>query len=246
MKDLAYHVGDGIGTGINDLIDLYPCCIWRDLRIMLKRQTIVVIDESFRSLIKEHNYEKYLHTIINKSQLVFRGLKFKHIDNQAHGESDFIDSNGKKYDAKLLFDKKQGALIGDSKNEFEKWLREMQDEKTEFGECIRKRNLSIIDDTKLYKIMKARLASVKPDENAIMFIPFPIVDEYKNSVFLQLATDFLQAVYDKLEDDKLVGNRKLYFIYPSGEPQEYVLRNTDHMREYICCEELEDFISFES
>ena len=213
---------------------------------MLKKQTIVAIDESFRSLIKEHNYEKYLHTIINKSQVIFRGLKFTHIKNQAHGESDFIDSNGQKYDAKLLFDKKQGALIGDSNNEFEKWIREMLDEKTEFGKCIIKRDFSFLNDTKLYKVMKARLASVKPDENAIFFIPFPIVDEYKDSMFLQLATDFLQAVYDKLEEDELVGNRRLYFIYPSGESQEYVLRNTDQVREFIRCEELEDFISFEA
>ena len=44
----------------------------------------------------------------------------------------------------------------------------------------------------------------------------------------------------------LVGNRKLYFIYPSGDPHEYVLRDADRNREYIRCEELDEFISYES
>lgn len=173
-------------------------------------------------------------------------MNFTHIADQSHGESDYVDNHDRLYDAKLLFDKKQGALVGDPKNDLNEWLQVMLDEKTEFGESIRKRDLSFLPETKLYKVMKERLASVKPEENGIFFIPFPIVDEYKGSIFLQLTTDFLQAVYQRLADDDLVANRKVYFIYPSGNPHEYVLRDDNRRREYITCEELEDFIGFET
>ena len=213
---------------------------------MIKNQTLVTIDKSFCRLIQSQNYEKYVFAIISKSQVIFRGLQFRRIEHQSHGESDYVDSHGQLYDAKLLFDKKQGALIGDPKNDLNSWLKVMLEEKTEFGRCIEKRDLSFLPETKLYQVMKDRLGSVKPEEHAIFFIPFPIVDEYKGSVFLQFTTDFLQAVYQRLTDDELVGDRKLYFIYPSGDPHEYVLRDENRTREYIKCDELEDFISFET
>ena len=213
---------------------------------MTKICTLVTIDKSFRSLIQKHNYEKYVLDITSKSQMIFREIKFTHIENQAHSESDFIDSNGLHYDTKLLFDKKLGALVGEPKNDFNVWLQAMLDEKTEFGESIMKRDLSFLPTTRLYKVMKERLASVETDENVIFFIPFPIVDEYKESLFLQCTTDFLQAVYQQLVDEGMVGNRQVFFIYPSGDSHEYVLRDADRRREYITCEELDDFIKFET
>ena len=213
---------------------------------MFKNQTIVTIDESFRSLIQSQNYEMYVFDIINKSDVIFRKLQFKHIEVQSHGESDFVDNQGQFYDAKLLFDNKQGSLIGEPKNDINKWLQVMVDEKTEFGKCIEKRDLSFLPNTRLYKVMKEKLESVKSNEHAIFFIPFPIVDEYKGSVFLQFTTDFLQAVYQRLADDGLIGDRKLYFIYPSGDAHEYVLRDDNRSREYIKCEELDDFITVDT
>ena len=108
---------------------------------MIKNQTIATIEKSFRCLIQSQNYEKYVFAIISKSQAIFRGLTFKRIVNQSHGESDYVDNHGQLYDAKLLFDKKQGALVGDPKNDFNDWLKVMLDEKTEFGRCIEKRDL---------------------------------------------------------------------------------------------------------
>lgn len=213
---------------------------------MFAMQTIASVDKSFRSLIQTGNYEKYVHAIINRSEVIFRSLRFETIKKQSHGESDFIDNNGQKYDAKLLFDKRQGALVGDPRNELTEWLEEMLNEKTEFSKCIKQRDLSTIVNTKLYSIMKERLKTVKLDEHAILFIPFPIVDEYKGSVFLQFATDFLQAVYNRLRAEGKIGSRRVYFIYPSGDPHEYVLRDENHHREYIQCKELEDFISYDT
>ena len=213
---------------------------------MIKTQTIVTISNSFRNLIQSQKYEKYVHAIISKSQIIFCGLKFNHIQEQSHGESDFIDDNGRYYDVKLLFNDKQGALIGDPKNEFEKWLQVMLVEKTEFANCIEKRDLDLVTGTSLYRVMKERLLSFNPDENAIFFIPFPIVDENKESIYLRFATDFLQAVYDKLVENGIVGERDTFFIYPSGDPHEYVLRDGSGKREYVKCDELDDFISYEA
>ncbi len=213
---------------------------------MFKMQTIVSIDKSFRSLIQNRNYEKYVYTIINRSEVIFRSLRFETVHEQSHGENDFIDNNGQKYDAKLLFDKRQGALVGDPKNELMEWLEEMLTEKTEFSKCIQQRDLSTIVNTKLYLIMKERLKTVKGDEHAILFIPFPVVDEYKGSIFLQFTTDFLQAVYNRLRDEGEIGSRRIYFIYPSGNQNEYVLRDESYHREYIQCKELEDFISYDT
>lgn len=42
-----------------------------------------------------------------------------HLDNQAHGECDFIDSvTGEKFDAKIPFDKRQGQMIGSRKGKY--------------------------------------------------------------------------------------------------------------------------------
>ncbi len=214
--------------------------------MVFKRKTIVTIDKTFRTLIQKQHYEKYVLFIINKSQVIFRDIKFTHIKYQAHGESDFIDNNGLYYDTKLLFDKKQGALIGDPKNNLDEWLHEMLNEKTEFGEKIWRHDLSFLPTTRLYNVMKERLSSVKREENVIFFIPFPIVDEYKGSIVLQSTTDYLQTVYQQLVDDCLVEDRQVFFIYPSGVPHEYVLRDAERAREYIKCDELDDFIKFET
>lgn len=206
--------------------------------------TTVKYSDAFRELFKRQKYEVYILTIINRSDKIFRGLHFESVEEQFDNQCDFIDNHGKKYDTKLLFDKAQGQLIGDPKNAFQQWLEVMQDEKTEFGESISRRDLSYVENTKLYRIMKERIESLKNDENGILFIPFPIVDDFKGSIILQLATDFLQATLDRLKDQGIVGKRRIYFIYPSSQPHEYVLRNDDRIREYIICPELEDFISF--
>jgi len=213
---------------------------------MLSFRTIVTIDKSFRDLIKSGTYEKYVFTIISRSEKLFARRRFIYNVAQSHGECDFVDDQGQKYDTKLVFNKKQGQLIGDPKNQIQDWLQAMMDEKVEFAESIQKRDLSLVVSTELYRIMKDRLESVAADENAILFIPYPIVDDYKESVFLQFATDFLQAVYDRLVEDGVVGNRKVYFIYPSMDSHVYVLRSASRAREYIRCDELDDFIRYET
>lgn len=92
---------------------------------MIKKQTIVTIDKAFRNMIQSQNYEKYVLAIISKSHVISWDLQFRRKEHQSHGESDFVDNRNHYHDTKLLFDKKQGALIGDPNNTFNDWLQEM-------------------------------------------------------------------------------------------------------------------------
>ena len=109
-----------------------------------------------------------------------------------------------------------------------------------------KRDLSIITSLKLYKIIKDRLSSIKEDENLILFIPFPIVLDFKDSIFLPLMNDYLQAIYNQLERENLIHGRGFYYIYPSMEADIYVLRNGKGFREYIKNYDLHKFIVYQS
>lgn len=153
-----------------------------------------------------------------------------------------------KYEIKLLIDEEQGALIGDSKKhkDLSEWLNVMLEEVTEFGQCIKKRDLSGVAKTKLYTIMRDRLSSVESDENAIFFSLFPLVDDSIFFKYLQFATDFLQAVYNQLLSDGYIGNRKIYFIYPTLEKSKFVLRDSEHHREFISVPELDDIFVYET
>ena len=204
----------------------------------------ISVSNEFRDLIKNGNYEKYVLLIIQASQEVFFGKQFHFVEKQSNGECDYIDQYGVKYDTKLVFNKKQGALLGDPKNEPDKWVEAMINESFEFSHCIEKRDLSLVRSTQLYGIMKDRIESTKEDENPILFIPFQLVDDCEDCFYLQMATDFLQAVYDRLVEDGIVKKRIVYFIYPSLEPEVYVLRDANRKREYIKCAELSQFVRF--
>lgn len=207
--------------------------------------TQVSFTDAFRELIKTQKYEEYVYVIISRSETIFNGKKFTHIRNQSDGEADFLDQEGNKYEAKLLFDKKQGRLLGEQKNKIDKWFESLQEEVSEYSESvILNRNTELIKDTRLYSILVERLSSIKEDENAIFFIPFPIVNDVRGSIFLQSTTDYIQAAYNKVVEERMIGDRKIYFIYPSMEPSVYVLRNGDYHREYIECIELDPLILY--
>ena len=213
----------------------------------MKFQTLTTLNVvTFREFIKKQNYERYILEIINRSKKIFAGKHFIYVVDQAHGECDFVDECDQKYDAKLLFDKRQGQLIGDAKNDLREWIQVMVDEKIEFAKSIEQRDLSYVVYTQLYGIMKKRIETVREDEIALLFIPFPVVDDYPGAVFMQWATDFLQAVYDRLKIDGHIRCKNVFFIYPSIELNVYVLRAANRNREYIRYEDLESIISYET
>ena len=174
--------------------------------------TIATTSDSFRDLLKRQRYETLVLGVLNKSKRLIQNLPLYSVEEQSNGECDFIDQVGTEYDAKLLIDKTQGALIGDRKNDLIAWFKSMKAEADEFSESGERKNLSLVSTTKLYGVMKDRLNSVKANETAVLFIPYPLVDDFQGGTHLQFATDFLQAVYNKLEKDEGISCQEVFFI----------------------------------
>lgn len=209
-------------------------------------RTFATISDSFRDLFKRQQYEKLVLNVLNQSVKLIPNLPLIPEREQSHGQCDFKDQIGTKYDVKLLLDNKQGALIGDRKNDLLEWFKSMIDETTEYSESIRRRDLSFVSSTKLYKLMDERLKNVEPDEIAILFIPYPVVNDSQGSFFMRLSTDFLQAVYNKLAENNLILCKSVFFIYPSMTPNTVVLRNAQtRERDYINIPEMSDYIYYE-
>jgi len=239
--------GNGLGETFEGIgmmpIDSYPLYDIGDMK-GLGFIYFVTIDESFRDLFKNHNYEKYIGKIINRSKKIFRDKAFSLNDDQAHGESDFVDSAGQKYELKLLFDESLGQQIGDKRNDVEDWLNTMLAEQSELSLFYGKSGDPRLEQTRLYRIAESRLMSIRRDEHAILFIPFPIVDFEEGAVHLQFARDYLQAIYELLDTKGIVGDRELFFIYPHAKPNMFVLRDSRHRCELISCPELGKYIQY--
>ena len=99
------------------------------------------INDKFREIIKSHEYEKYILSLLNDSKEIFKDITFDYLTSQSNGEPDFLDQHGNKYDVKLAFDTKQGQLLGDQRFDLVKWVKEMMDERAEFSNCIEKRSM---------------------------------------------------------------------------------------------------------
>lgn len=95
-----------------------------------------------------------------------------------------------------------------------------------------------------YSVLKDCLLSIKSDEVAILFCPYPIVNVYQGSVFLLLTTDFLQVVFDELEKE-INACQKALFLYPSMKEKMIVIRDArTKNREYIYAPEIAEYIKF--
>lgn len=186
------------------------------------RRTFTIKD-NFRKLIERHYYETLVLEILNNSKDIFKDYQFTHIENQAHGECDYIDQFGNKYDVKLLLDEKQGALIGEEKNELSKWAKKMYEESEECEYAFSSKEIEI-ENTLLYSILCQRLRTVKSDENAIIFSPFPLCNDFPNIIVSHFAVDYLKAVVDKLEEKNMYKCRSVYFIYLGMDSTSFVLR----------------------
>ena len=212
----------------------------------LQLQEIVEFSDSFREFIKNRKYETYILSIIEKSEVIFAGKSFFPVENQAHGEPDFYDNNGEKYEVKLLIDSTQGELLGEKKNDIRSWFNSMNRIAEEYATLVQAGKMSDIRSLSLYKTMRARIEAVEKDEKAILFIPFSIVLDNKHSIFSQFALDLIQAVYNQLDKDGVIDGRDVFFIYPSTDKGEYVLRDSNYHREYIKLPELDELVTFET
>ena len=207
--------------------------------------TVVEVTDAFRDILKRQQYEKFVLKILNRSKKLIKNLPLNHIEKQSDGECDFEDSLGLKYDVKLLLDENQGALIGERKNDLIKWFESMRNEVCEFGDSIKRRDLSYVTSTKLYRVMKKLILSIKEDKIAILFSPYPIVDDIGDSIFQQFATDFLKAIFKQLSADGDINCKGVYYLYPSMENGVFVLRDAEsNEREYIEAPELSAYINY--
>lgn len=208
-------------------------------------ETTVTISDKIKNLIQSGTYENLILTLLNQSKKLFEN-EFEHVRNQSQGQSDFVDlKTGEKYDAKLLITRKQGRLIGSKNSDYELWLRTMIDEIGEFGDYIRNRQTSQIENLKFYKLMFEKLEDCKPDENAILFIPFTITNEPAISIYYQFASDILSASFSKLKENGIVGQRKVYAIYPSSD-NFIIMRNLESgVREAFSNKVLRECIDFD-
>lgn len=211
---------------------------------------MLTVSNNLIDLFRNHEYEHYVLYLMKESQSVFPG-EYKMVNEQSHGECDFIEVNSNtKYDAKLPFLKNQLELLTDGKRhkpQIEEWIKIMQAEASDFDLwAIRNNKDYDITETKLYQIMKEAILRDKVDEHIIFFLPYPISLSISESIFLQFCTDYLKAIYNRLTDDICLNGRKIFVIYPASKKNQFALRDlSTYHTEYIICRELEKYFSFE-
>lgn len=206
--------------------------------------------DDFIQLFNHKNYEKYVLQIMNCSKKVFPETYIM-IEEQSNGECDFINIlTLEKYDAKLPFKKEQVSMLTNGnkhKPQVENWVRLMMEEAQEYNPVSIREDASYdIANTKLYKIMSNLISKDNMDENIIFFLPYPISLAIRDSIFLQLTTDYLRAIYERLMQDGYLCNRSIYAIYPASEKNQFAVRNlAEYGAEYIECKELGKYFSYE-
>lgn len=180
--------------------------------------------------LKSKVYEKFVLSLMNASESVFPH-KYEYIEQQSHGECDFIDiATKEKFDAKLPLERKQVEFLTKGKQhapDYSKWIQELQSELSELNMKSIQSGEFKITSTKLYQIMKEEIKKDKSDENIIFFFPFPVAPTYPGAVFLIHATDFPSMVFHQLEKEGELdfSQRSIYEIYPSPIKSTYALKN---------------------
>ena len=200
------------------------------------------ISVNLKKLMQGANYEKILLKLMTESTLVFPG-EYEHIEKQAKGECDFVEKVTKiKFDAKLVLNKEQGKNIFSKQGNVNNYAEIMRRQVVEFSEHM-SQGRKDIESCGLYKAISENIAKTQDDENAILFIPYPIVPDVEHNP-LKGSKDFLTYIFNALKTNKVVGERCVYAVYLTGDGKT-VLRNLDtDEREYINCIELTQYISY--
>lgn len=206
----------------------------------------LTIAPNIRELIQKKTYEMIIWKLMNQSSEIFPG-KYVQIEEQAHGECDFKDITSKqKYDAKMLFSK-QCQLLKQGTERLVDWVKSVREEIAKASKKLMNNDMTGIKSTTLYKEFSQRLATVKKDEDAILFIPFPIVPDSENAVYMQFASDIVSVTYDSIVKDSpdRFKDKKTFIIYPSVIDHKFVLRNlTLFAKEDLPIDPLSPYITF--
>ncbi len=214
----------------------------------VKIKNTAFFSDAFIEAFNSRIYEKNILEIMNKSKKVFPG-NYLYVDNQSHGECDFIEeSSGKKFDAKLPFETKQIKILTNGKKHapmLETWVRDLHNEASEYENVVNNSSFQI-SESRLCKIIIDILLKDKADESIILFFPFPIVLSIKGTIFLQFATDYLKAIYDYISTIIDLSEREIYAVYPSAEKSVFAVRNLkNYIIEYIKCTAFDKFFTYE-
>ena len=196
-----------------------------------------------KDIIKSGNYEKIILDLMNASKEIFPS-RYTHLDNQAHGECDFVDVvTGEKFDAKIPIDKRQGQMICSRKGDVGALTTEFHNEALEFQYCFVGDPKKPINELKLFEKMKNNISKTKSDENVIFFIPYPIVIDFEGFPLVG-ASDLFKKIYRELSASTDIFGKHLYAIYISFD-KKMVLRDlkTDK-REYLQFPEMQHYVDY--
>ena len=201
------------------------------------------IHNEVKDIIKSGNYEKIILDLMNTSKEIFPS-RYTHLDNQAHGECDFVDVvTGEKFDAKIPIDKRQGQMIGSRKGDVGALTTEFHNEALEFQYCFVGNQKKPIIELNLFKKMKNNISKTKSDENVIFFIPYPIVIDFEGFPLVG-ASDLLKKIYRELCASTDISGKHLYAIYISSD-KKMVLRNLEtDKREYLQFPEMHYYVDY--
>lgn len=187
---------------------------------------------------------------MNLSKTVFPN-SYSMVEDQSAGQCDYIDIvTNAKFDAKLPFQQEQVYLLRNRREhapEIKKWIEEMRDEAAQFDPFSLRDNPHHTKNTKLYKIMRDQILRDKADENIVFFLPYPISLAFKDSVYLQIASDYISLIFETLKTEIDLKDRCIYTIYPSSEKNQFVLRysSNSYYKEYVDYDKMEKFFSYE-
>jgi hypothetical protein len=201
------------------------------------------IHNDVKDIIKSGNYEKIILDLMNASKEIFPS-RYTHLNNQAHGECDFVDVvTGEKFDAKIPIDKRQGQMIGSLKGDVGALTTEFHNEALEFQYCFVGDQKKPINELKLFKKIKNNIGKTQSDENVIFFIPYPIVVDFEGFPLVG-ASDILKKIYTELSASMDISSKRLYAIYISFD-RKMVLRNLEtDKREYHQFPEMQHYVDY--
>ncbi len=205
-------------------------------------QNKIIIENNYKNLINKNYYEAEIYEIMNLSKKVFPD-KYKHIKNQSHGESDFINEvTGELIDAKTIFPTKQCEKL--SLNQIKEFINDIVKETNEVFNVIMGKDINTICNTILYKGILNALKNIKKQENVIVFIPFAFTLEMEASLSSKLGSDMFTQIMRVMEKEMsdLFNNRIIYFIYPNIENKVIVKNYTRNICEYIDTDILSKYI----
>lgn len=180
---------------------------------------LVHLSGNAKEFIQSKNYEETVLDYITRSTIFFPG-SYRHIPpkEQNSGQPDYIDNDtNEKYDVKLLFSEEQCAALAKGSDHYIRWHDKIMNEINEVTDCLRF-NPTGIEGCKLYNEVKKRISATGPDENVILFLPFPmdLANEPNASAIVRFASGVLSYAIDSvIEDLKLPESKHIYSITPT-------------------------------